>query len=71
MGVGRRGSPAWILKCLAKKVVFLVLSGEKQISLLLASLEEFWKNPLVPPSGKNPSDAHVRDHLMNYKQNFP
>jgi len=28
---------------------FLVLSGKKQISPLLAPLEKFWKNPLVPP----------------------
>jgi len=39
MGVGRgRGGawPPWILKFLEKKFVFLVLSGKKQISLLLA-----------------------------------
>ena len=63
MGVGRKGqggkTPFWILKFSAKKVVFLVLSGKKQFSLLLAPLEKFWKNPLVAPLGKNPSDAHV------------
>jgi len=31
---------------------------KKQILPLLASLEKFWKNPLVPPL-KNPSDGHV------------
>jgi len=39
MGVGRGGQRAlspWILKISAKKVVFLVSSGKKQISLLLA-----------------------------------
>jgi len=34
------------------------LSGKKQISLHLASLENFWKNPLVAPPGKYTSDAH-------------
>jgi len=48
----------WILKILAKKIVFLVLSGKKQILPLLATLEKFWKNPLVPPL-KNPSDGHI------------
>jgi len=39
------------LKFSAKKVVFSVLSGKKQISPVLfwAPLEKFWKNPLVPP----------------------
>jgi len=36
------------LKYLAKEVVFLVLSGKKQISLLLASP---WKNFKKSPSG--------------------
>jgi len=36
----------WILKILAKKVVFLVFSGKKQILLLLTPLlEKIWKNP--------------------------
>jgi len=49
------------LKFSAKKVDFLVSSGKKTISPLLASLmEKFWKNPLVAPPGKKPSDAHVR-----------
>jgi len=39
---------------LAKKVVFLVSSGKKQISPLLALLEKFWKNSLVAPLEKIP-----------------
>ena len=46
---GRRLGPPWILKILAKKVIFLVSSGKKQIS---APLEKFLKNPLVAPSWK-------------------
>jgi len=43
-GQGALLSP-WILKILAKKVVFLVFSGKKQILLLLAPLlEKIWKN---------------------------
>jgi len=50
MGVGRGETrPPWILKISAKRVVFLVSSGKKQISPLFAHLEKFWKNPLVPP----------------------
>jgi len=60
MGVGRGAlAPSWILKFLAKKVVFLVSSGKNQISPLLAppgKIEE--KNP---SPGKNPSDALVCD----------
>jgi len=41
-----------------KKVVFLISSGKNQIYLLLAPLDKFKKNPLMPPPGKNPSDAH-------------
>jgi len=47
------------LKIEAKKVVFVVSSGKKQISPLLAPPRKIWKNPLVPPPGKNLSDAHV------------
>ena len=37
----------------AKKVVWLVSSGKKQISPLLAQpLEKFWKNPLMAPLEK-------------------
>jgi len=43
-----------ILKNIAKKVVFLVSSGKKQISPLLAlPLEKFWINPLVSPLKKS------------------
>jgi len=49
----------WILKFLAKKVVFFVFSGKNQISPLLAPLEKFRKNPVVAATGKNPSDAHA------------
>ena len=34
---------------LAKRVIFLVSSGKKQISPLLDPLEKFWKSLLVPP----------------------
>jgi len=50
--------PLWILKILAKMIVFLVSSGKKLNLPLLTLLEKFWKNPLVPPL-KNPSDGHV------------
>jgi len=62
MGVGSSGfARPWILKLLAKKVIFLISKGEKQISPLLAPLENFLgKSPIAPsPPGKNPSDAHV------------
>jgi len=49
----------WILKILAKKVVFLVLSGKKQISPFLAPpWKNFGKITWRPP-GKNPSDAQM------------
>jgi len=43
---------------LAKKGCFSISRGKKQISPLLGPLEKFWKNPLLTPPGKNPSDAH-------------
>jgi len=50
MGVrrtGRGGLPLLrILKFSAKKVVYLVLTGKKQISLLLAPLEKFLPTPM-------------------------
>jgi len=52
MGVGRGAggpTPPWILKLSAKKVVFSISRGKKQISPLLAPLEKFWENPLLPP----------------------
>jgi len=60
MGVGRegRGSRTPLdFEIFSKKGVF--------ISPLLTPLEKFWKNPLVPPPEKNPSDAHVRtQHVL-------
>jgi len=38
-GKGAKASP-WLLKCLARKVVFLVSRGKNEISLLLAPLEK-------------------------------
>jgi len=52
MGVGRGAWPLWILKILAKKFVFLVSSGKKQILPLLAPIKKFLKNPLVLPPWK-------------------
>ena len=55
MGVGREAggpSPFWILKCLAKKVVFLVLRGKNQISPLLAPLENILPTPMGKGGGK-------------------
>jgi len=43
---GEEGLAPLILKCTAKKVVFLVLSGKK-ILPFFAPLEKFWKNPSV------------------------
>jgi len=40
------------LKILAKKVVFLVSGGKKQISPLLTSSAKFWKTLLVAPMEK-------------------
>jgi len=57
------------LKILAKKVVFLVLSGKNKFATFGPPLEKFWKNPQVAPLGKNPSDAHGRDTKSGYMQN--
>jgi len=63
MGVGGGSkAPPWILEFLAKKVVFLILSGKKNFTAFGYPLEKNWKNPLVVPLGKNPSDAHVSGH---------
>jgi len=52
MGFGRGGRgeprPPWVFKISAKKIVFLVPSGKKQISPLLPP----WKNALVTPLAK-------------------
>ena len=44
---GREGLPPWILKCLAKKCYFLVLSGKKQISALLGGTSSVVKCPPI------------------------
>jgi len=61
MGIGRRGPrPPRNLEILSKKVCFLRFDWEKRIFITFGSpLEKFWKNPLVAPYGKNPSDAHA------------
>ena len=47
---GRVGLSPWILKWLAKKVVFSISRTENQISPLLAQpWKKFWENPLLPP----------------------
>jgi len=49
------GVRSWILKFSAKKVVFLVSRGKKQISPLLAPPRKIFVNiPLVPPSMEKP-----------------
>jgi len=54
VGRGVRGlAPLWILKFLGKKVVFLVLSGKKQISpLCTPPWKNFGKIPQWPPLEK-------------------
>jgi len=73
MGVGRKGAKApWILKYLAKKVVFWVLSGKnKSHHFWLPPGKILEKYPCGPSlNGKNPSEAHVhrfrrfREHLL-------
>ena len=56
----RRGglSPPWILKLLAKKVVFSISRGKNQISPLLAPPGKILGKSSTAPPGKNPSDAH-------------
>jgi len=59
MGVGRGG--AWlprILKLLAKRGCFFNFEGQKtNFTVFGPPWKEFWKNPLLPPPGKKPSDA--------------
>ena len=45
--------PPWNLKFLAKKVVFLVLSGKKNFTPFGPPLKKILKNPLVPPLEKH------------------
>jgi len=58
-GAGRT-NPPWILKLLAKKVVFSISRDKKQISPLLA-----------PPFGKNRSDARNPHNLKTPFGIFP
>ena len=48
----------WILKLLAKKVVFSISTGKNQIPPLLG------KSLTAPPPGKIPSDAHGFDPIV-------
>jgi len=47
----------------SKRAVFLVSSGKKQISPLLASLEKLLEKSTSAPPGNNPSDAHAHKHV--------
>jgi len=69
MGVERGTLPPWILRFdiflihfYQNQVVFLVSSGKNEISPFTAPWENLfgylWKNPLLVPSAKNPSDVH-------------
>jgi len=49
-GEGRGPQLPWILKLFAKKVVFSISRGKKQISSLLAPpWKKCWENSLLPP----------------------
>jgi len=55
----------------AKMGVFLVSRRKNEISPLLAPPWKhlygyFWKNPLLAPTGKNPSDAHDMDQSCRH-----
>jgi len=47
------------LKPLAKKVVFSISRGKNNFHHLCPLEKNFWEIPCCPPTGKNPSDAHV------------
>ena len=66
MGVGRGGNGPLDFEILSKKSCFLNFEWEK------ANLTTFhhWKNPLVAPSGKDPSDAHVHKHLSETRYTY-
>jgi len=85
IGVGREAGSlsSWILKISAKKVVFLISSGKKQISPLLAPTpgKNLKKSPRAHHPGKNPYDAHgsrsflqgclvVASFFARYRNNF-
>jgi len=67
MGVGRGGGQAptefeiFLLNNKQRKDVFLVSSGKNEILPLLTPLLE---KSTIPPSGKNPSDAHGRKSFV-------
>jgi len=64
---GQGELPPRILKILAKKVVFLVSSGKKQILPLLDPLQKFWKNSLVPPLEKIlPTLMHLYNGRLHF-----
>ena len=59
MGVGWGGQgvpfPPWILKLIAKNIIFSISRGKKQISPLLAPpWKNLWENPLLAPLEKVP-----------------
>jgi len=71
MGIGK-GGQGWALespctlKISAKNVVSLISRGKNQNSpLLTPPWKNFWKNTLVAPPGKNPSDA-LGHNLSDY-----
>jgi len=51
------------MKISAKTAVFLISNGQKQISPLFAPVENFWKNPLVPPQEKLLTTPMIRTSL--------
>jgi len=66
MDVRRRGKGAlapFDVETFRKKG-FLSFEWEKHILPLLPPLENIWKNLLVFPLGKNPSDGHGCQHKL-------
>jgi len=52
------------LKISAKTAVFLFSSGKKtNFTTFVSPQEKRLENSLVPPSGKNASDAHAHKHV--------
>jgi len=71
MGVGRGLVPPWT----SKFHIFLLNSKQKRLfTLFRVGTMKFhyfwlpWKNPRLPPHGKNPSDAH--DPVRGFSKNF-
>jgi len=60
MGVGRGALPLWILKLLAKNVVFSILRLKTKFHHFWPPLEKGLGKFLTAPSAKNPCDAHGR-----------